>query len=256
MEEKAIVKVSNYMHSDVIKARFAEVVGSHNAGAYISSVILAVANSAKLQECSTESIYISAMRAATLRLSVDPSTGQAYLVPFKGKATLIVGYKGFYDMAVRTGKYRFINVAEIFEGEEIVFDRISGAASLGGGRSGDKAIGWVASFEMRDGFSKTICMSVEEIHAHAKKYSKNYGYDDSVWKTNPTAMERKTVLRILLHRYGYMDPADISTLESIEAEPEAIDVEAVMSETAEVAKKDEEQIMAELGYEKKPGTKG
>ncbi len=248
----AIQKVSNYMRSDVVKARFAEVVGSQNAGAYISSVLLAVANSKDLQKCSTESIYISAMRAATLRLSVDPSTGQAYLVPFKDKATLIVGYKGLYDMAVRTGLYHYINVSLIYEGQTVTPHPISGLVTiggLGGTKKSDRVIGYLGAFEMRDGFAHTLYMTVEECHEHAKKYSKSYSFSSSGWQTDPAAMERKTVLRLLLRKWGYLDPADVQALESIEAEPETIDVEAVMTETAESTEKSNLEIMSELGYD-------
>jgi recombination protein RecT len=254
-EQTAIQKVSKYMHSEVIKANFAEVVGSNNAGAYISSVLLAVANSDDLQKCSLTSIYISAMRAATLRLSVDPATGQAYLVPFGNKATLIVGYKGLYDMAVRTGKYRYINVSEIYDGESVEPDRISGLVtlkSLSGSKKSDKVIGWLGAFEMLDGFAHTLYMTTEKCQEHGKKYSKAYSFKSSGWQTDPAAMEKKTVLRLLLRKWGYLDPSDIQTLETIEAEPETeiVDVDAVMAETEETTKKDEEQIMAELGYAK------
>jgi recombination protein RecT len=268
-DEKAIVKVSRFMRSEDTKARFSEVVGSHNAGAYISSVLLAVASSEQLQKCSIESIYISAMRAATLRLSVDPSTGQGYLVPFGSQATLIVGYKGLHDMAVRTGKYRYINVAPIFEGETIEPHRISGLVtieSLGGGKKSDKVIGWLGAFEMnpekgqKTGYAHTLYMTVEELQAHGKKYSKTYGRKNkdgeftSKWQTDPPAMEKKTILRLLLRRWGYLDPADIQALDAIDEEPVIVDVDAVMAETAESVKKDETQLMAELGYteEKKP----
>ena len=264
-DEKAIVKVSRFMRSEDTKARFAEVVGSHNAGAYISSVLLAVASSEQLQKCTIESIYISAMRAATLRLSVDPSTGQAYLVPFGANATLIVGYKGLHDMAVRTGKYRYINVGPIFEGETVDPDRISGLISydsIGGSKKSDTVIGWLGAFEMnpergqKTGYAHTLYMTVDELQAHGKKYSKTYGRKNkdgehtSKWQTDPPAMEKKTVLRLLLRRWGYLDPADVQTLDAIDDEPVIVDVDSVMEQTEQEAKKDEAQLMAELGYTK------
>src|SRR4026208_373417 len=103
-EEKALTKITNYMEAPIVKARFAQMMGERGASSYISSVLIAVADSNSLQKCTPVSVYTSALRAATLRLSVDPGVGQAYLVPFKGRATLIVGYKGLHDMAVRTNK--------------------------------------------------------------------------------------------------------------------------------------------------------
>jgi len=224
-----LATVSEYLRSDVSRARFAEVLGERNVGAYISSVLIAVANSDKLQECSAQSIYSSALRAATLRLSVDPGLGQAYLVPYKGKATLIPGYKGYHDLAIRTGKYRYINVGKVFEGEEVVEDRMSGFHKLSGQRTGDKVIGWIAAFEMVNGYGKTIYMSIEEIHEHARRYNPTgYNSETGVWKKETQAMERKTVLRQLLHKWGYMDPTDAQVLNEIEKDvSDVIDAEVV-----------------------------
>lgn len=244
VEEKALTKITNYMDAPVVKARFAQIMGERGASNYISSVLIAVADSYALQKCSPASIYTNALRAATLRLSVDPGVGQAYLVPFKGHATLIVGYKGLHDMAVRTNRYRYINVSPIYEGQEVVEDQITGFHSLHGARNGNKVIGWIGAFEMLQkfgGYSKTMYMTIEEIHEHAKQYSKGYDYKDpktgeytSLWRKEPAKMERKTVLRLLLRRWGYIDPADVQVLEEIETE-EPIEAEFNnLAETAEI----------------------
>ena len=258
----AIQKVSTYLRSESVKARFAEVVGDRNAAPYISSVLLAVANdqSGNLAKCDPRSIYISALRAATLRLSVDPSTGQAYLVPFGGQATLIVGYKGLQDMAVRTGKYRYINVGPIYEGEEIEVNRISGFHSIAGKKTSDAIIGWLGAFELFSGFGKTFYMSIVEIHEHAKKYSKGYGFKDSAWKTDPQAMERKTVLRLMLRRWGYLDPSDVTTLEELESDnvidgeysdylPSPNEMDQAEQETAKEAERTAQENLEQLGFE-------
>lgn len=249
-EQTAIQKVSNYLHSEDVKLRFADVVGERNAGAYISSVLLAVANSKDLQKCTIGSIYISALRAATLKLSVDPSTGQAYLVPFKDQATLIVGYKGLYDMAVRTSKYRYIAVNPIYEGEIPTGDRISGLiTSIGGGRTSEQIIGWLGSFEMRDGFAHTLYMTREECQAHGAKYSKTYQSDGSLWKKEPAKMETKTVLRLLLRHWGYLDPVDMMNLTAAEDAASDETIDAVMVETAKASRKSELELMSELGFD-------
>ena len=240
------------MRSDIALSRFVEIMGAQNAKAYISSIMLAVANSDKLQECTVESIYTSALRSATLRLSVDVATGQAYLVPFKGKATLIVGYKGLYDMAIRTGRYRYINVGPVYDGEEVFLDRITGFHSLGGHRKDDATIiGWIGAFQMNDGYSKTVYMTVEECHERAKKYSKNYNYADSRWKLDPKAMEQKTVMRLLLGKWGYLDPSDMQTLSFIEEDSETIDTEPVIHQEKNdepKEKKPDAELLSELGY--------
>jgi recombination protein RecT len=251
-DPKAIEKVSKFMRSDETRARFADAIGDRNAGAYISSVMLAVANddSGKLALCKPESVYISALRAATLRLSVDPSTGQAYMIAYGEKATLVVGYKGLYDMAVRTGKYRYINVAPIYEGVTITPNPISGLItleSLGGKKVSDKVIGWLGAFEMNPehghltGYAHTLYMTVEEIHEHAKKYSRGYDYKNqrgeftSLWHKNPAQMERKTVLRLLIRKWGYMDPSDAATLTELEKEVTPNDPDGSNSIDAEFA---------------------
>ncbi len=220
-EEKGLTRITNYLESSVVKARFAQIMGEKGASNYIASVLIAVADSYQLQKCNPASIYTNALRAATLRLSVDPGVGQAYLVPFGNRATLIVGYKGLHDMAVRTNRYRYINVSPIYEGQEITEDQISGFHKIGGARNGNKIIGWIAAFEMLPrfgGYAKTMYMTVEEIHEHGKRYSKSYNKQDSPWQTEPEKMERKTVLRLLLRRWGYIDPADVKELEELENE--------------------------------------
>ena len=257
-EVTAIERVSSYL--DKTRERFASVVGDNNAGAYISSVMIAVKQSEALQRCSMESIYVSALRAATLRLSVDSSTGQAYIVPFKGQATLVVGYKGLYDMAVRTGRYRYINVSNIYEGQIIEENQITGFHTISGARSGNKTIGWLGAFEMNPsrgqmtGFGKTFYMTVEQIHEHAKEYSKSYTDPKSAWVKEPDKMERKTVLRLMIRRWGYLDPADVQALEQIENEQpfeaESSDIYDIPDTDPEAEKihKSTEENLRELGF--------
>lgn len=226
--------IRNYMRKDEIMTRFAEILGNYGASAYVSSVMLAVGNSKDLQACSMASIATSAMRAATLRLSCDPAIGQAYLVPFKGTATLVVGYKGLRDMAIRTGKYRHLNVAKIYEGEEVVEDRITGAHHIEGSKKSSKIIGWLWYMELFTGFTKSIYMSVEEIHAHAAKYSRSYNRPDSPWKTHTEMMEKKTLMRLGISHWGYLDPYDLMTLNSVDDAEEGNTIDGEFKPTAGV----------------------
>lgn len=208
MSEQTAIVLKDYARSPEIMERFTEVVGKQNAGAYVQSVVLAAAMNTSLQQCDPKSIIASALRAASLRLSCDPSTGHAYLVPYKDKATLIVGYKGLYHLALRTGRYRYINVGRIYEGQEIVEDAITGNLRVEGFRASSKVIGYVGAFALLSGFAKEIYMTINEIHANAKRNSASYNRSDSAWKTNTEDMEKKTVLRRLLTHWGYLDPAD------------------------------------------------
>lgn len=207
MTENSIQTIKKYAMSPEVVERFRDVSGP-NAMAYISSALLAVSNSRQLQECTPVSIMSSALRAATLRLSCDPSTGQAYLIPFKNQCTLIVGYKGLKDMALRTGKYRHLNVGRVYNGEQVLEDRLKGIHSIVGSKIDDTVIGYILYFELLTGYSKTFYMTVEELQDHALEYSKGIGRDDSLWKTNFDAMAKKTLVRLGLAKWGYLDPYD------------------------------------------------
>jgi recombination protein RecT len=220
-------EIVQYMKNETVKARFAEMMGESNASAYITSVILSVANTPALQECTPESVYTSALRAASLRLSVDPATKQAYLVPFKGRATLIVGWKGLYDMAIRTGRYRYINTRAVWEGETVTESFPSGFHAIGGASTSRRVIGWLGAFEMVNGYGKTVYMTIEEINQHRDQYSAGAKRSDSAWNTNPEAMQKKTILRRLLMQWGYLDPQDAAQLHEIESDTEAIDAPIV-----------------------------
>lgn len=218
-DQKAITPYDNikkYMRSDDVRERFMELMNEREASVYISSALLAVANNDALQTCEPSSIFISAFRAALLRLSVDPALGRAYIVPFGKKATFIVGYKGLVEMASRTGKYRFINSAAIYEGMEVTESILTGVHSISGEKTGKKIIGYLAYFEMMTGFTKSVYMTVEEIHAHAKKYSKSYDNPKGLWKLDPAVMEKKTPLRILLMHWGQFSEGERGVIEAEE----------------------------------------
>lgn len=257
--------ITTYMQNDIVKAHFIEMMGNRDAAAYISSVLIAVNSSDKLMECTPKSVYTCAVRAATLRLQVDPGLGQAYLVPFKEKgvptAVLIVGYKGLYDMAIRTGKYRYINVGPIFEGEEVAFDRLTGVAKLEGNKLSDKIIGYSGYLELYSGFSKAIYMSMEELEIWAQRYSKGYDREDSFWKKEHDKMCRKTVLRQLIRKWGYLDPHDALVLDEVEeSASETVEGEIINNNGHETEPPEEprptqitkDQAMMDLGYDIKP----
>lgn len=244
--------LKSIIRSDEVKGRFAEVVGNTNAAGYISSVLLAVAESPSLSQCSPLSIISAALRAATMRLSVEPSTGQAYLVPFKGKATLVVGWRGIYHMALRTGKYRFINLVKVYEGETVIEDRLTGINTLTGAKTSDKVIGYMLYFQLVNGFQKTFYMSTAECAEHGQHYSKNYNSDGSLWKTDPQAMYKKTVMRLGLLRWGYLEPSDLQTMNQVDENEElgsVVDAVAREVEDEPVQKISVVQAMSDLGFD-------
>lgn len=193
--------------SDEIKARFREVLGQKSQG-FLASVLNTVYLSDYLREADPNSIMTSALTAAALDLPVDPNLGLSYIIPYnvKGKKTarFQIGYKGYIQLALRSGQYESINVIEIYEGEVVKEDRLTGKVILNGKRTGDKVTGYVAYFRLLNGFEKYLYRGVSEVRAHAEKYSQSYNYSSSPWKTDFDKMAKKTVLKELISKYGIM----------------------------------------------------
>jgi recombination protein RecT len=209
-------KIVDYANSPEVMNIFTQVLG-REAPHYVQSAILAVKMNERLMECTPRSIFNAALRAATLRLSCDPSLGHAFLVPYKNKGTAEAqfqpGWKGIQHLALRSGKYGYINVSDIWNGEEVEEDRITGDLLIVGiPKSPKVSIGLIASFKLLAGMKKSIYMSNEELEAHGAKYSKSYSRSDSIWKTNKRVAYHKTILLKLLRNYGYISPLEASIL--------------------------------------------
>jgi len=216
-------EIVSYGRSPEVMETFSRLVG-RNAPHYVQSAIIAVQANDRLMQCTPKSIFRSALRAATLRLSCDPALGHAWLVPYKTKnggleAQFQAGWKGIQHMALRTGKYRYINVSPVYEGEEVVEDRITGSLRIEGEIiSPKKKKGLIASFALLSGFQKSIYMTNEEMEDHGRIYSKSYNKPDGIWTTDKPAAYHKTILLKLLRTYGYLDPSDAAILDDEQAE--------------------------------------
>ena len=149
------------------------------------------------------------MTAATLKLPINPNLGFAYIIPYGKEAQFQMGYKGYIQLAMRTGQYKTINAAVVYEGQIEDIDFVTGEI-IRGKKKSDKVVGYVAYFELINGFSKMVYMTHEEMLRHAMTYSQAYKYDkkngkkSSVWSTNFEAMGLKTVLKQLISKYGIM----------------------------------------------------
>ena len=189
-----------------IKRRFEELL-DNAAPSFISSLLTVFNSNPKLRECSPSSILSAAGIAAALKLPINPSLGFAYIVPYKNQAQFQIGFKGMIQLAMRSGQYRMLNSSSVREGQIKEIDFETGEI-IRGEKISDKVVGYVAYMELINGFRKTLYMTVEEIKAHAEKYSQSYAYDlrygkrSSGWSTNFDAMARKTVLKRLLNNYG------------------------------------------------------
>ena len=209
-------KIVDYSNSPEVMGIFTQVLG-REAPYYVQSAIMAVKSNERLMECTPRSIFNAALRAATLRLSCDPALGHAFLVPYKNKGILEAsfqpGWKGIQHMALRTGKYRYINVADVWEGETVEEDRFTGDLIIKGDiKSPKKTIGLIATFKLLAGMQKSIFMTNEEFEEHGRRYSKSYNRSDSIWQTNKPAAYHKTIVLKLLRNYGYISPLEASIL--------------------------------------------
>lgn len=194
------------LNSAGIKRRFEELL-DQSAPSFISSILAIFKSNSKLQECSPNSILAAAGIAAALKLPINPSLGFAFIVPYKGQAAFQLGTKGFVQLAMRSGQYRTLNAGAVREGQIKEIDFVTGEI-IRGEKISDEVVGYVAYMELINGFKKSLYMTVEELYAHAEKYSMSYSYDlrsgkkSSVWSTNFDAMARKTVLKRLLSNFG------------------------------------------------------
>lgn len=209
------------LQSEKIKKRFKEVKGK-SAAAFMSALLAVWNGNDKLQECDERSIFGAAGLAATLNLSITPSLGQAYIVPFKGRATFQIGVRGLVQLAHRTKQYAALHAGKVYEGEISGFNPVTGEPIIGE-RISDKVVGYVAYMRLVNGFEKTLYMTADEIEAHAVKYSQSYAYDkrsgkkSSPWSTNFDAMASKTVLKKLLNAWGILSAEMAEAIQSDQA---------------------------------------
>jgi len=196
--------IKGLMDSPAVKKRFEEVLNKR-APQYMSSIVNLVNSDTNLKKCEPMSVIASCMVAATMDLPVDKNLGYAWVVPYGNKAQFQMGYKGYIQLALRTGQYKAINVTEIREGELISWNPLSEEVEIDfTQRKSDKVIGYAGYFKLLNGFEKTVYWSREDVEAHAKKFSKTYNFANSTWKTDFDAMAKKTVLRNLLSKWGIL----------------------------------------------------
>lgn len=214
--------LSDLLKSERVQKKFIDVTGK-NPAAFTSALLSVVNGNEKLQECEPKSILGAAVCAAGLNLQIDPSQGQAYLVPFKGKATLQIGFRGYVQLALRTGQYKKIHAGVIREGEIRSINPLTGEFTLGE-KISDNVIGYVAHLELVNGFSKTLYMSKDEIEEHAQTYSQTYAADKkktwSMWAKNFDQMATKTVLKKLLKNWGILS---VEMQTAIQADQSVVD---------------------------------
>lgn len=204
--------------SESVQKNLAETLGdATRAKTFTSSLISAVSTNPALRECDGMSIISASLLGEALKLSPSPQLGHYYMVPFKDnksgstKATFQLGWKGYYQLALRSGQYRNIDAVAIKEGELDHYDPITGEIKITPiedpiERERAKTVGYYAFFELVNGFKKAMYWPKEKMEAHAIKYSKGYaakkGY--TFWEKDFDGMALKTMYRQLIGKYGIM----------------------------------------------------
>lgn len=218
---KERLSLSAYLSKDAVKDKINQVVGGKDGQRFIAAIVSATNTNSALQECTHASILSGALLGESLKLSPSPQLGHYYLVPFndkeKGKvAQFQLGYKGYIQLAIRSGQYKKLNVMAIKEGELEYFDplnediKVSLLINKWDERESLPTIGYYAFFELVNGFRKAIYWSKAQMEAHALKYSQGYkrdvekGWSYTFWSKDFDGMAYKTMLRQLISKWGIM----------------------------------------------------
>ena len=195
------MSLGELMHSPAVVGKLNEVWNSPQmANSFMSSVISVANGNPQLRNAEPMSIIGAAMVAATMQLQVIPTLGQCYIIPYGKKAQFQVGYLGLLQLCQRSGQFKKILAAPVHEGEyvsgdefdeEYVFDKKQ--------KKSDKVIGYMAKFELLNGFTKVAYWDIDKVKAHATKFSQAFraGFN-SPWKSDFDAMAQKTVLKSIL----------------------------------------------------------
>lgn len=202
---------------DDIKKKFQELLGKR-APQFITSVLQIVSQNKQLAKADSMSIYQSAAVAATLDLPLNNNLGFAYIVPYKHSwrdddgnwqskyvAQFQMGYKGFKQLALRSGQFKTIHSTDVREGEIKTRDRLSGHFEFAWIQNENErlikpVVGYVSFFRLLNGFEQTFYMSIEKLREHGKRYSQSFDNEKGLWKTDFDGMCIKTVIKLNLSK--------------------------------------------------------
>lgn len=189
------------------KKRFEEMLGNKAAG-FIVSVMNAVSNNDSLRNAEKNSVLFSAAVAASLDLPINENLGFAYIVPYKKNgiqfAQFQMGYKGYIQLAMRSGQFKTIAATEVYEGQILNNDPLRGVVFNWDNKTSDKVVGYVSFFQLLNGFEKTFYMTKQQMELHARTYSKSFSKDNSIWRASFDKMALKTVLKLNLSKFAPM----------------------------------------------------
>lgn len=231
--KRGIDRLKAALYAPSIQQQFDNALREHK-DAFVASVIDLYNSDPGLQECEPNALILEALKAATLKLPINKALGFAYIVKFNNSVkqddgrwikvptpTFIPGYRGYIQLAMRTGQYETINADVVYDGEIGIKDKLTGKISFDGEKKSDKIIGYFAHFELLNGFKKTLYSELDDVAKFAKRYSPSIKNDSKVtveslkklagkdptgigWTGNFDSMALKTVLRNLLSKFGYL----------------------------------------------------
>ena len=261
MATTAVAKLNAMLNADSVQQQFYNAL-KENKDAFIASVIELYSGDAALQKCEPADVLRAAFKAAAFKLPINKALGFSYIAVFNNSKrdingqwvkvatpTFLIGYRGYIQLAMRTGQYKTINADAVYKGELRGTDKLTGRIDLSGERESDEVVGYFAHFELLNGFTKTLYMSVREMAAFAKKYSISVKRDTTIdqlftkantpeagkavgWEGDFTAMALKTVIRRLLGKYGYLSVEMQGAMENeAKAENAAADAREQMVQT-------------------------
>jgi len=207
-----VAKPKDFFGRDDVKAKFTDLMGKKSQG-FIASVLQCVAQNQLLAKADVNTIYQAAMMAATLDLPINNNLGFAYIIPYnekykdkdgrdayKGVAQFQLGYKGFIQLAQRSGQFKTISATPIYNGQLKANNPLTGFEFDFSVVPDGEPVGYAAFFSLLNGFEKTLFMTRSELSNHGQRYSKTFKF--GVWNNNFDAMALKTVTKLLLSKYA------------------------------------------------------
>ena len=215
------ITIKQYVRDPLVKNRIKELL-KDRASQFVVSLLSAVNSSEALIKCDPKSVLNAAMTAASLDLPINQNLGLAYIIPYnarvkktdeKGKEIILyekqaqfqLGYRAYIQLSQRSGQVKTINATDVRKGEIIQIDRLTGEiefAWITENRLKTPVIGYVAFFELNNGFRKSLYMTVEELKAHGMRFSQTMKRGYGLWKDDFDAMCSKTVVKLLLSKYA------------------------------------------------------
>lgn len=220
--------IKSVLNSPAIKAKFEEMLGKRSAS-FLSSVISAVSTNSMLSQCEPMSVVTAAAIAASVDLPINASLGFAHIVPYNKKvgkdwvsmAQFQMGWKGFVQLALRSGQYSKINLTPVYKGQIKKHNFFTGEIELSEEPvtdfSFENQIGYLLYFSLTTGFEKYFYMTKDECMQHGKKYSQSFKKGYGLWVDNFEAMALKTVAKLGLSKYGILSVEMQKAIESDQA---------------------------------------